>query len=102
MQWGDGGGGGGTVGDEHGTIIVYEHCHHDRRDVDDTHGDSGGDEMPIAQRDAASVTGAACDAVGAFKVNPHSRDFDAERAFAKSPATCAACHIRNPLIGRDS
>lgn len=40
--------------------------------------------------------------VGAFKVNPHSRDFDAERAFAKSPATCAACHIRNPLIGRDS
>jgi hypothetical protein len=38
-------------------------------------------------------------AVGAFKVNPHARDFDAERAFARSPRTCAACHIRNPLGG---
>jgi len=40
-------------------------------------------------------------AVGAFKVNPHPLDFDAERAFAKSPRTCAACHFRNPITGRE-
>jgi hypothetical protein len=37
--------------------------------------------------------------LGAFKVSPHSADFDAERAWARSPRTCLACHIGNPLGG---
>ncbi len=36
---------------------------------------------------------------GAFKVSPHSSDFDAQRAWERSPRTCIACHLRNPLIG---
>lgn len=35
--------------------------------------------------------------LGAFKVSPHSADFDAERAWARSPRTCLACHIGDPL-----
>jgi hypothetical protein len=36
--------------------------------------------------------------LGAFKVSPHSVDFDAERAWARSPRTCLACHVDgNPL-----
>jgi hypothetical protein len=38
--------------------------------------------------------------LGAFKISPHARNFDAERAWAQSPRTCLACHIRNPLEGR--
>ncbi len=38
--------------------------------------------------------------LGAFKISPHSRNFDAERAWEQSPRTCLACHIRNPLEGR--
>lgn len=38
--------------------------------------------------------------LGAFKISPHSRGFDAERAWAQSPRTCLACHIKNPLEGR--
>lgn len=38
--------------------------------------------------------------LGAFKVSPHSRGFDAERAWEQSPRTCLACHIKNPLEGR--
>lgn len=30
---------------------------------------------------------------GAFKVNPHGPDFDAERARARNPWICSACHI---------
>jgi len=39
--------------------------------------------------------------LGAFKVSPHSRDFDAQRAWEQSPRTCFACHIKNPLDGRE-
>ena len=36
--------------------------------------------------------------LGAFKVSPHSASFDAERAWARSPRTCLACHVDgNPL-----
>lgn len=36
--------------------------------------------------------------LGAFKVSPHSAGFDAERAWARSPRTCLACHVDgNPL-----
>jgi hypothetical protein len=38
--------------------------------------------------------------LGAFKISPHSRGFDAERAWERSPRTCLACHIKNPLEGR--
>jgi hypothetical protein len=38
-------------------------------------------------------------ALGAFKVNPHSRDFDAEGAFARNPRPCFFCHVGNPLNG---
>ena len=37
--------------------------------------------------------------VGAFKVSPHSSDFDARSAWDRSPTTCLACHIRNPIGG---
>ena len=37
--------------------------------------------------------------LGAFKVSPHSAGFDAERAWARSPRTCLACHVGNPLNG---
>jgi hypothetical protein len=37
--------------------------------------------------------------LGAFKVSPHSASFDAERAWSRSPRTCLACHIGNPLTG---
>jgi hypothetical protein len=37
--------------------------------------------------------------LGAFKVSPHTDDFDAERAWARSPRTCLACHVGNPLNG---
>lgn len=35
----------------------------------------------------------------AFKVSPHTTGFDAERAWARSPRTCLACHAGNPLRG---
>jgi hypothetical protein len=38
--------------------------------------------------------------LGSFKVSPHSARFDAERAWARSPRTCLACHVGNPLNGR--
>jgi hypothetical protein len=37
--------------------------------------------------------------LGAFKVSPHTLAFDAERAWARSPRTCLACHVGNPLNG---
>lgn len=37
--------------------------------------------------------------IGAFRVNPHTRDFDARRAWEANPAICFACHIRNPFEG---
>ena len=36
---------------------------------------------------------------GAFKVSPHGEDFDARSAWERSPRTCIACHLRNPLNG---
>lgn len=36
---------------------------------------------------------------GAFKVSPHSPDFDAQAAWDRSPTTCLACHLRNPIGG---
>jgi len=36
---------------------------------------------------------------GAFKVSPHTENFDARRAWAMSPRTCIACHISNPIGG---
>lgn len=47
------------------------------------------------QRDCTQCHGV----LGAFKVNPHSPGFDAQRAWERSPRTCYACHIKNPLIG---
>jgi hypothetical protein len=47
------------------------------------------------QRDCKQCHGV----LGAFKVSPHSSNFDAERAWARSPRTCFACHIKNPLGG---
>jgi hypothetical protein len=37
--------------------------------------------------------------LGSFQVSPHTSDFDAEAAWAKSPRTCIACHTSNPLEG---
>jgi hypothetical protein len=37
--------------------------------------------------------------LGAFKVSPHSRDFDAREAWARSPRICLACHVSNPIGG---
>jgi hypothetical protein len=37
--------------------------------------------------------------LGAFRVSPHGPGFDAERALARSPRTCALCHVRSPLGG---
>lgn len=34
--------------------------------------------------------------LGAFKVSPHGSDFDAERARAKNPQICFACHLTVP------
>lgn len=39
--------------------------------------------------------------LGAFKVNPHSASFDAQSAWARSPQTCLACHIGNPIGEND-
>lgn len=47
------------------------------------------------QRDCTQCHGV----LGAYKVSPHSADFDAERAWARSPRACLACHIKNPLGG---
>ena len=47
------------------------------------------------QRDCTQCHGV----LGAFKVSPHSSDFDAKRAWERSPRTCFACHIKNPLGG---
>lgn len=37
--------------------------------------------------------------LGAFKVSPHPRDFDAAAAWVRSPRTCLACHVGNPTGG---
>ncbi|MDX1495136.1 MAG: hypothetical protein R3253_13795, partial [Longimicrobiales bacterium] len=37
--------------------------------------------------------------LGAFRVSPHTDDFDARDAWARSPRTCLACHVSNPLGG---
>ncbi len=37
--------------------------------------------------------------LGAFRVSPHTADFDAEAAWARSPRTCIACHTSNPIGG---
>ena len=37
--------------------------------------------------------------LSSFSVSPHSRDFDAAEAWARSPRTCLACHVRNPVGG---
>jgi hypothetical protein len=37
--------------------------------------------------------------LGAFKVSPHGRDFDAARAYQQNPRACSFCHIGNPLDG---
>lgn len=47
------------------------------------------------QRDCTQCHGV----LGAFKVNPHPPDFDAQRAWERSSRTCFACHIGNPLTG---
>jgi hypothetical protein len=35
--------------------------------------------------------------IGAFRVNPHGRDFDARQAQSRNPIICKACHIVDPL-----
>jgi predicted CXXCH cytochrome family protein len=35
--------------------------------------------------------------LGAFKVSPHTRDFDARRAQQRNPIICKACHIGDPI-----
>ena len=47
------------------------------------------------QRDCVQCHGV----LGAFRVSPHGDNFDAERAWARSPRTCIACHVSNPLGG---
>jgi hypothetical protein len=47
------------------------------------------------QRDCVQCHGV----LGAFKVSPHQPGFDAELGWAKSPRTCLACHVGNPLPG---
>lgn len=37
--------------------------------------------------------------LGAFKVSPHGRDFDAQRAWDRNPQICFVCHTSNPLGG---
>lgn len=37
--------------------------------------------------------------LGAFQVSPHTEDFDARAAWARSPSTCLACHVSNPVGG---
>ncbi|MDH5588961.1 MAG: cytochrome c3 family protein [Gemmatimonadota bacterium] len=37
--------------------------------------------------------------LGAFKINPHGPDFDAQRAWERSPRACFACHARAPING---
>jgi len=37
--------------------------------------------------------------LGAFKVSPHTRAFDARAAYARNPRSCAACHVGNPIRG---
>ena len=36
---------------------------------------------------------------GAFRVNPHTRDFDARQAWEANPVICFACHLKNPFEG---
>jgi hypothetical protein len=47
------------------------------------------------QRDCVQCHGT----LGAFRVSPHTDDFDAGEAWARSPRTCLACHISNPVGG---
>lgn len=47
------------------------------------------------QRDCVQCHGV----LGAFQVSPHTADFDAEAAWARSPRTCFACHVSNPVGG---
>jgi hypothetical protein len=47
------------------------------------------------QRDCVQCHGT----LGAFRVSPHTSDFDARAAWARSPRTCIACHTSNPLGG---
>ena len=37
--------------------------------------------------------------LGAFSVSPHTRDFDPVAAWERSPRTCLACHVSNPIGG---
>jgi hypothetical protein len=39
--------------------------------------------------------------LGSFSVSPHTADFDAARAWSRSPRTCLGCHIGNPLNGAE-
>jgi hypothetical protein len=48
-----------------------------------------------SQRDCVQCHGV----LGSFSVSPHTPDFDAEAAWARSPRTCIACHTSNPLGG---
>ena len=50
-----------------------------------------------AQRDCTQCHGV----LGAFRVSPHSKDFDAQDAWKRNPRTCRACHILNPLGGSE-
>lgn len=47
------------------------------------------------QRDCVQCHGV----LGSFGVSPHEPGFDAESAWARSPRTCLACHVGNPLSG---
>jgi hypothetical protein len=35
--------------------------------------------------------------LGAFRVNPHGRDFDARRVAARNPFVCRLCHLHDPV-----
>jgi hypothetical protein len=47
------------------------------------------------QRDCVQCHGT----IGSFRISPHTDDFDAADAWARSPRTCLACHLSNPLGG---
>jgi hypothetical protein len=36
--------------------------------------------------------------LGAFRVSPHGRDFDARRAWQRNPSICFACHLDTPVF----
>jgi predicted CXXCH cytochrome family protein len=39
--------------------------------------------------------------LGSFQISPHGPNFDARRAYSRNPVICSACHVGDPLNGRN-